>query len=49
MTEGLMGNFDGNDTNESYCLTALLLSQNETDTERKIYYGYGQKCKLKLL
>lgn len=44
--KGLMGNFDGNATNEFILPNGTLLDENATKTERDIYFNFGQKCKL---
>lgn len=46
MTTGLMGNFDGNKTNDFILPNGTMLLQNATNTERKIFYNFGQICKL---
>jgi hypothetical protein len=40
-----MGNFDGNKTNEYILPNGTILDSGDTDTERKIYNNFGQKCK----
>ena len=42
---GLMGNFDGDKTNEYILPNGTILDSDDTDTERKIYNTFGQKCK----
>lgn len=44
--KGLMGNFDGNATNEFILPNGTLLDENATKIERDIYFNFGQKCKL---
>lgn len=44
--KGLMGNFDGNSTNDFVLPNNTILDNDETNTERKIYNNFGQKCKL---
>lgn len=46
MTTGLMGNFDGNNTNEFILPNGTMLPQNATNSERKIFYNFGRLCKL---
>lgn len=46
VAKGLMGNFDGNATNEFILPNGTLLDENATKTERDIYFNFGQKCKL---
>lgn len=46
--KGLMGNFDGNATNEFILPNGILLDGNATKTERDIYFNFGQKCKKKI-
>ncbi|XP_065942276.1 uncharacterized protein [Magallana gigas] len=41
--KGLMGNFDGNATNEFILPNGILLDGNATKTERDIYFNFGQK------
>ncbi|XP_052691021.1 uncharacterized protein LOC128168863 isoform X6 [Crassostrea angulata] len=41
--KGLMGNFDGNATNEFILPNGTLLDENATKTERDIYFNFGQK------
>ncbi|XP_062579175.1 uncharacterized protein LOC134241103 [Saccostrea cucullata] len=42
-TLGLMGNFDGNATNDFILPDGTVLSENETKTERLIFNNFGQK------
>ncbi|XP_061189287.1 uncharacterized protein LOC133197327 [Saccostrea echinata] len=42
LTIGLMGNFDGNKTNDFILPNGTVLGGNATNTERKIYYNFGQ-------
>lgn len=44
-TIGLMGNFDGDRTNDFSLPNGTTLPENLTNTQRKIYYNYGQHCK----
>ena len=44
-TIGLMGNFDGNKTNDFILPNGTSLPENATNSERKIYYNFGQHCK----
>ncbi|XP_055997519.1 uncharacterized protein LOC125645547 isoform X2 [Ostrea edulis] len=39
---GLMGNFDGNKTNDFILPNGTVLTENATKTERGIYYNFGQ-------
>ncbi|XP_048727085.2 uncharacterized protein LOC125645542 [Ostrea edulis] len=39
---GLMGNFDGNKTNDFILSNGTVLTENATKTERGIYYNFGQ-------
>uniref|UniRef100_A0A8W8N019 Fibrillin-1 n=1 Tax=Magallana gigas TaxID=29159 RepID=A0A8W8N019_MAGGI len=41
--KGLMGNFDGNATNEFILPNGTLLDENATKIERDIYFNFGQK------
>lgn len=41
---GLMGNFDGNSTNDFILPNGTILYGSEVDTERKIYNNFGQLC-----
>ncbi|XP_052712057.1 uncharacterized protein LOC128186279 isoform X3 [Crassostrea angulata] len=41
--KGLMGNFDGNATNEFILPNGTLLDENATNTERDLYFNFGQK------
>ncbi|XP_065942268.1 uncharacterized protein [Magallana gigas] len=41
--KGLMGNFDGNATNDFILPNGTLLYENATKTERDIYFNFGQK------
>lgn len=43
--KGLMGNFDGNATNDFVLPNGTFLDENATRTERNIYNNFGQKCK----
>lgn len=45
MTTGLMGNFDGNKTNDFVLPNGTILPQNATNSEKKIFYNFGQQCK----
>lgn len=44
-TRGLMGNFDGNKSNDFVLPNGTILNENQTKTERQIYYNFGQLCK----
>ena len=44
-TKGLMGNFDGNATNDFMLPNNTILDANTTSTERQIYHNFGQQCK----
>lgn len=44
-TTGLLGNFDGNRNNDFILPDGTVLHDNDTNTERKIFFNYGQKCK----
>lgn len=46
LTSGLMGNFDGRDSNEFILPNGTVLDENATKTERAIFYNFGQHCKL---
>ncbi|XP_062605771.1 uncharacterized protein LOC134267581 isoform X2 [Saccostrea cucullata] len=41
--KGLMGNFDGNTSNDFILPNGTILSQNATRTERDIFYNFGQQ------
>ncbi|XP_062605769.1 uncharacterized protein LOC134267580 [Saccostrea cucullata] len=41
--QGLMGNFDGNITNDFILPNGTTLSENEARTERDIFYNFGQR------
>lgn len=41
---GLMGNFDGNSTNDFILPNGTILYGSEVDTERGIYNNFGQLC-----
>lgn len=45
MTTGLMGNFDGNKTNDFILPNGTMLPHNATNSEKKIFYNFGQQCK----
>ena len=40
-----MGNFDGNKSNDFVLPNGTILNENQTKTERQIYYNFGQLCK----
>lgn len=40
-----MGNFDGNKTNDFILPNGTSLPENATNSERNIYYKFGQLCK----
>ncbi|KAH9505773.1 hypothetical protein Btru_055750 [Bulinus truncatus] len=42
-TIGLMGNFDGDPNNDFILPDGSLLTANQTDTERKLFYNFGKK------
>jgi hypothetical protein len=42
---GLMGNFDGNSTNDFILPNGTFLNPQDVDTEREIYNNFGQFCK----
>lgn len=42
--KGLMGNFDGDATNDFVLPNGTFLDKNATRTERNIYNNFGQKC-----
>lgn len=44
-TRGLMGNFDGDKSNDFVLPNGTILNENQTKTERQIYYNFGQLCK----
>lgn len=44
--KGLMGNFDGNPTNDFILPNGTILNKNSTKTEREIYNNFGQQCKI---
>lgn len=44
--KGLMGNFDGNPTNDFILPNGTILNKNSTRTEREIYNNFGQQCKI---
>lgn len=41
---GLMGNFDGNSTNDFVLPNNTILYGSAVDSERKIYENFGQLC-----
>lgn len=41
---GLMGNFDGNSTNDFILPNGTILYGSKVDSERKIYNNFGQQC-----
>lgn len=41
---GLMGNFDGNSTNDFVLPNGTILYGSEVDSERNIYTNFGQLC-----
>lgn len=45
LTSGLMGNFDGNDSNDFILPNGTVLNENSTKTERDIFFNFGQHCK----
>ncbi|XP_062609556.1 uncharacterized protein LOC134271356 [Saccostrea cucullata] len=45
--KGLMGNFDGNATNDFILPNGTILSENATRTERDIFYNFGQQWSVK--
>lgn len=44
--KGLMGNFDGNPTNDFILPNGTILNKNSTKTERDVYNNFGQQCKI---
>jgi hypothetical protein len=42
---GLMGNFDGNSTNDFVLPNGTILYGSDVNTERGIYNNFGQLCK----
>lgn len=44
--KGLMGNFDGNPTNDFILPNGTILNKNSTKTERDVYNNFGQQCKV---
>lgn len=44
--KGLMGNFDGNPTNDFILPNGTILNKNLTKTERNVYNNFGQQCKI---
>lgn len=45
---GLMGNFDGDSTNDFVLPNGTMLTPEDVDSERKIYKNFGQLCKSRL-
>lgn len=43
-TVGLVGNFDGDDTNDFILPNGTVLTENQTRTERQIFYNFGVNC-----
>jgi hypothetical protein len=46
---GLMGNFDGNSTNDFLLPNGTTLTGDVVQSERDIYFNFGQACKLKTM
>lgn len=44
-TEGLVGNFDGNKDNDFILPNGTILTKNDTNTEKKIFFNFGIHCK----
>ncbi|KAJ8306923.1 hypothetical protein KUTeg_015007 [Tegillarca granosa] len=44
-TVGLVGNFDGDDKNDFILPNGTILTENQTRTERQIFYNFGEHCK----
>lgn len=44
-TKGLMGNFDGIKSNDFVLPNGSILDEGKTNTERQIFYNFGQLCK----
>lgn len=42
---GLMGNFDGNSANDFLLPNGTTLTGSVVDSERNIYFNFGQACK----
>lgn len=49
LTSGLMGNFDGNESNDFILPNGTVLDENATKTERDIFFNFGQHCKFILM
>ncbi|KAJ8307332.1 hypothetical protein KUTeg_015416 [Tegillarca granosa] len=43
-TVGLVGNFDGDDKNDFILPNGTILTENQTRTERQIFYNFGEHC-----
>lgn len=48
-TSGLMGNFDGINSNEFILPNGTVLDENAAKTERDIFFNFGQHCKFMLM
>jgi hypothetical protein len=46
--KGLMGNFDGNSTNDFILPNGTILDETKMQKEKDIYFDFGQQCKLLL-
>lgn len=46
---GLMGNFDGNSTNDFILPNGTTLDADDVKSERQIYNNFGQLCKFLFL
>lgn len=42
---GLMGNFDGDSTNDFRLPNGTILSNDDTNTEKKLFHNFGGHCK----
>lgn len=49
LTSGLMGNFDGKDSNDFMLPNGTVLDEKATKTERDIFFNFGQHCKFILM
>ena len=43
--DGLMGNFDGDSTNDFRLPNGTILSNEDTNTEKKLFHNFGGHCK----